>query len=169
MIAPAARAQQTSSKPSPGATPAKAAKGPVRSTSGESFHLAPSLDAPSKFNLIVSAGDESVISGVFTVEQIQAIYAVLEETSRFAFSEEAVGAREPVTTRFSSEAAPGFAVDVTKFDNQSQFFITISTSIGHITLDGGAVKRSEKKEEGFFFDILSNVKSYAVRAAQINK
>jgi hypothetical protein len=170
LIAPAAAGgQQTGLKQPPKAPVAKAGKGPVKSQTGESFHLAPSLDAPSQFNLIVTNGDESVISGIFTAEQVQAIYAVLEEARKFAFSEEAVGGREPLTTRLSSEGVPGFAIDVTKFDDQSQFFITIKTSVGRATVDGGTVKRSEKKEEGFFFEILFNVKSQIPRPAQSDR
>lgn len=137
----------------------KADKGPIKSPLGETFSISPSLESPANFNLIISDGEERVISGEFSVEKLQIIREILNEAKTFAFSEEAVGKGDPLTTRFSSDQVRGFVVDVSKLENQSQFYITLKTQSGLITVEAGAIRRNEKKGEGFFFDILSRVES----------
>jgi hypothetical protein len=144
----------------PGAKkPGKADREPIKSPKGETFYLAPSLESPANFDVVVSDGDERVVSGAFSVVQLRSVKEIMNEAKKFAFSEEAVGKGEPVTTRFSSENARGFAIDVSKVDAQSHFYINLKSQAGFITVDGGIIKRSEKKEEGFFFDVLSRVES----------
>lgn len=139
--------------------PRKVDQGPIKSSLGETFAISPSLESPTNFNVVISDGDERVISGEFSLEKLQMIREIMNEAKTFAFSEEAVGKGEPITTRFSSARARGFVVDVSKLDNQSQFYITLKTPSGLITVDAGAIRRNEKKGEGFFFDILARVES----------
>ena len=148
-----------SAKQSSATVPRKADKGPIKSPMGETFSLSPSLESPTNFNLIISDGDERVISGEFSLEKVQLIREIMNEAKTFAFNEEAVGGSDPVTTRFSSDQVRGFVVDVSKFEKQSHFYVTLKTQGGLITVDAGAIRRNEKKGEGFFFDILSRVES----------
>ena len=128
---------------------------------GETFSISPSLESPTNFNVIISDGDERVISGEFSVEKLQLIREIMNEAKTFAFNEEAVGKSDPITMRFSSDRVRGFVVDVSKLENQSHFYVTLKTQGGLITVDAGAIRRNEKKGEGFFFDILSRVESLA--------
>jgi hypothetical protein len=115
-------ANQTASKAT-----AKAEKGPSKSPLGETFYIVPSTEAAGKFNVIVTDGEERVISGICTVAELQVFRDIMNEAKRFAFSEEAAGNDEPVTTRFSSDVATNFAVDVSKLENQSHFYISLKT------------------------------------------
>ncbi len=157
-----------SAKPSSTTATRKADKGPIKSPLGETFSISPSLESPTNFNVIISDGDERVISGEFTIEKVQFIREIMNEAKTFAFSEEAVGKGEPLTTRFSSDGVRGFVVDVSKLENQSHFYVTLKTQSGMITIDAGGIRRNEKKGEGFFFDILSRVESQAPALANLS-
>jgi hypothetical protein len=148
-----------SARQSTATAPRKADRGPIKSPSGETFSLSPSLESPTNFNVLISDGDERVISEEFSLEKLQLIREILSEAKSFAFTDEAVGKNDPITMRFSSDRVRGFVVDVSKLENQSHFYITLKTQGGLITVDAGAVRRNEKKNEGFFFDILSRVES----------
>jgi hypothetical protein len=148
-----------SAKQSSATAPRKTHKGPIKSPMGETFSVSPSLESPTNFNVILSDGEERVVSGEFSLEKMGLVREILNEAKSFAFSEEAVGNSEALTTRFSSEAVRGFVVDVSKFEDQSHFYITLKTASGLITVDAGAIRRAEKKGEGFFFDVLSHIES----------
>jgi hypothetical protein len=131
----------------------------IRSPRGDTFQLAPSLEAPTRFSIVASTGDEQVVSGLFSARRLRIMRQVMEQAGRFAFSDEAVGANEPMTTRFFSVEARGFAIDVSKLGGTSRFFVNLRTSVGRITLDAGIVSRGQKKQEGFFFDVLARITS----------
>ena len=99
------------------------------------------------------------ISGVFSIGQLQILRALMAEAEKFALSEEAVGAKEPTVTRFADKQEQAFLVDVEKLGNQSRLFVTISSEIGRMTADAGRINRSVRREEGFFFDLLSRLQS----------
>lgn len=147
---------QSQRGPSSGDSPS-VKRGPIRSSIGETFQIAPSLDSAGRLNLIVSDGGERVISGQVTPQQLVVFRAIMREAAAFAFTEEAAGVTEPITTRFSTEHESTFQVDVMKFEDRSHFFINVGTQTGRITLNGGTVRRSDKKETGFFFDILAQL------------
>jgi hypothetical protein len=100
-----------------------------------------------------------VVSGTFSVEQLQILRAIMVEAEKFAFSEEAVGTKEPITTRFMDKQEPAFIVDVQKVGNQGQLFLTLQTETGRMTWEAGRVFRSTRRQEGFFFDLLSRLES----------
>src|SRR5215813_11822491 len=99
---------------------------------GPTFNLARSTGTPGKFDLMISDGDERVISGTFTKEQLEVIRQVLIEARKFALTEEEAGKAEPKTTRIASQSQPSLVVDVSKTNNQSQLFITFTTDVGAI-------------------------------------
>jgi len=110
-----------------------------------------------QYSLVLSDQDERNISGVFSVDQLQILRAIMIEAEKFARSDEAVGAKEPVITRFADKQEKAFQVDVEKIGSQSRLFVTLNTEIGRMTADAGRVNRSIKREEGFFFDLLSRL------------
>jgi hypothetical protein len=137
--------------------------GPVKSSTGETFYVAPTPESSAKYNVVISDGDERVISGTFSVKELQVIASIMKEAREFAFTEEGVGRGEPITTRFSSDEVEGFAIDVSKFEGQTHLFINLNTELGFITADGGLLTRAPKKEEGFFFDILARLENQLTR------
>src|SRR5688572_14078440 len=106
-----------------------------RSTPGATFRLTGSTEGPGRFNLYISDGEETVISGSFSSDQIRNFRDVMAEARSFALTEEAVGKGEPQTTRFFNEEDNALIIDVMKFENQSQVFITYETEIGRITVE----------------------------------
>ena len=128
------------------------------------FALDQSLESPTDFNLLLSDGEEKVVSGQFFIDQLYTFRDLLMEARKFAFSEEAVGKDEPITTRFSNKEERAFTIDVSKRGIRSQFFITISTDGGHMTVDGGTVSRADKREAGLIFDILKRIQSHIAKS-----
>ena len=121
------------------------------------FSLDQSNESSTDFALILSDGEESSVSGMFFIGQLYTFRELLLEAKKFALTDEAVGKDEPITTRFSNKEERAFAIDVSKRGNQSQFFVTIKTLIGQMTVDAGIVNRIDKKEEGLLFDMLKRV------------
>jgi len=124
-----------------------------------SFNLTRLAENPRKYSLVISDDDEHTISGAFSVDQLQILKAIMIEAEKFAFTEEAVGTKEPITTRFTDKQEPAFIIDVQKSGNQSQIFLTLTTEIGRLTLEAGRAIRNTRREEGFFFDLLTRLES----------
>jgi hypothetical protein len=124
-----------------------------------SFSLAPQAENPKLYILAVSDDSERSISGSFSVDQLQILRAIMVEAEKFAMTGEAVGAKEPITTRFMDKQEPAFVVDVQKDGNQSLLFLTLKTEIGRMTWGAGRIIRSTRREEGFFFALLSRLES----------
>jgi hypothetical protein len=120
---------------------------------------------PKQYSLVLSDPDERSISGIFSVDQLQILRVIMTEAEKFALSEEAVGAREPIITRFADKQERAFLVDVEKLGNQSRLFVTINSEIGRMTADAGRINRSIRREEGFFFDLLSRLRSVLPKPA----
>lgn len=142
------------------------AAGHVRNQSGianglqeVSFSLTRLAENPKQYGLVISDADEHTISGSFSVDQLQILRAIMVEAETFAMTEEAVGTKEPITTRFMDKQEPAFIVDVQKRVNQSQLFLTLKTETGVMTWTAGRVVRNTRREEGFFFDLLSRLES----------
>ncbi len=112
---------------------------------------------PSKYSLVLSDADERVISGSFSVNQLQILRAIMTEADKFAISSEGVGAKDPITTRFSDKQEKGFLVEVQKTNNVSMLFLTIKTETGEMRWTAGRVIRSTRRDEGFFFDLLTRL------------
>ena len=128
-----------------------------KSTSTARFSLDQSNESSTDFAMILSDGEEASVSGMFFIGQLYTFRDLLLEAKKFAFTDEAAGKDEPITTRFSNKEESAFTIDVSKRGNQAQFFVTIKTLIGQMTVDAGTVNRLDKKEEGLLFDILKRV------------
>ncbi|MFY9610380.1 MAG: hypothetical protein WAU45_17430 [Blastocatellia bacterium] len=124
-----------------------------------SFTLTRVPENPSLYSLVLSDSDEHVVSGSFSVPQLQILRAMMVEAEKFAITSEAVGAKEPITTRFSDKQEQAFVVDVQKSTNLSMLFLTIKTETGRMTWAAGRVVRSTRRNEGFFFDLLSRLEA----------
>jgi hypothetical protein len=124
-----------------------------------SFNLNRLPENPKQYSLVISDTEEHVVSGSFSVDQMQILRAIMVEAEKFAFSEEAVGTKEPITTRFTDKLERAFIVDVEKAGNQSQLFLTITTEAGRMTMQAGRIMRGTRREEGFFFGLLSRLES----------
>jgi hypothetical protein len=111
------------------------------------------------YSLVISDTDERVISGTFSLERLQILRAIMIEAEKFAMTSEAVGAKEPITTRFLDKQEPAFVCDVQKIGMESAFFLTLMTDNGRSTLNAGRLIRSTRREEGIFFDILSRLET----------
>ena len=123
------------------------------------FSLTQLPDNARQYSLVMSDGDEQTISGNFSIGQLQILRAIMTEAEKFALDGEAAGTKDPITTRFTDKHESAFIVDVEKLGPQSRFFITLNTEIGRITLNAGRIIRSTRREEGFFFDLLSRLES----------
>lgn len=122
-----------------------------------SITLARQPDKPSLYSLVLADADERVISGLFSVEQLEVLRAIMNEADKFAITSESVGAKEPITTRFADKQVQAFIVDVQKTSNLSILFLTIKTETGEMTWTAGRVIPSTRRDEGFFFELLSRL------------
>lgn len=123
------------------------------------FSLTRLPETPVRYSLVISDSEEHVISGSFSIFQLQVLRAILNEAQKFAYTEEAVGTKEPITTRFLDKQEQGFTVDVQKFGNQSRLYLTISAGGGSQTAEAGRVNRSVRRADGFLFDLASRLES----------
>jgi hypothetical protein len=124
-----------------------------------SFSLTRLPDNARQYSLVISDGDEQTISGNFSVDQLQILKAIMTEAEKFALTAEAAGTNDPITTRFMDKLERAFVVDVEKVGQQSRLFFTLNTEIGRITLNAGRIMRSTRREDGFYFDLLSRLES----------
>jgi len=124
-----------------------------------SFSLVPLPENPKRYSLSISDEDEHSLSGSFSADQLQILRAIMAEAEKFALTSEATATKEPVTTRFMDKQEPAFIVDVQKSGNQSLLFLTLKTEIGRMTWEAGRIIRSTRREEGFFFDLLTRLES----------
>jgi len=124
-----------------------------------SFSLTETPENPRKYSLVISDDDEHSISGVFSIEQLQVLRALMTEAEKFGLNEEAVGTTESTTTRFADKQETAFVIDVEKLRTQSGLFLTVKSEVGRMTVNAGKILRSNRREEGFFFDLLSRLES----------
>jgi hypothetical protein len=128
-------------------------------SSDANFSLSPSSEDRTQFNLILYESEEHSVSGLFSIQQLKILQAIMAEAEKFSLTQEAVGTDKPNTTRFYDKQEGAFIVDVQKLGNRSQFFFTLETEIGRVTVNAGAINRSNKREEGFFFLLLDKVEA----------
>jgi hypothetical protein len=126
---------------------------------GPTFNLSRSSAAPDRFDLIMSDGNETVVSGSFSQKQMEVFRDVLTEARKFAMSEEEAGKTDAKTTRIASNSQPALFVDISKTADQSRLFITYSTEIGRITISAGRVQRPLRREDGLFFNLLMRMEA----------
>lgn len=127
---------------------------------GITFNLNRLPENARQYSLVISDDEEHVVSGSFSVEQLQILRAIMTEAEKFGRNGEAVGTKDPVTTRFTDKQEKAFIVDVEKLGNQSGLFLTLKTEGGRMTAKAGRIIRSNGREEGFFFDLLSRLESF---------
>jgi hypothetical protein len=130
----------------------------VSSTEG-GFSFSQNPEDRTRFNLIIYDAEEHTVSGLFSVQQLKILQAIMLEAEKFALTQESAGIDKPNTIRFYDKQEKAFLVDVQKLGNRSQFFFTLETEIGRLTVNAGAINRSSKKEEGFFFTLLDKVEA----------
>ncbi|MFY9556489.1 MAG: hypothetical protein WAV47_17380 [Blastocatellia bacterium] len=123
------------------------------------FSLTKHAENQRQYNLLITDTDEHITSGSFSVEQLQILRAIMVEADKFALTGEAAGTREPITTRFMDKQEQSFIVDVQKMGVQSQLFLTVRTENDRRTWDAGKILRTTRREEGFFFALLSRLES----------
>jgi hypothetical protein len=147
----------------PVATNGQSAKSP----SGEgSFSFSQSPEDRTRFSLIIYDSEENSVSGLFSLPQIKILQAIMLEAEKFALTQESAGTDKPNTIRFYDKQEEAFIVDVQKLGNRSQIFLTLETEIGRLTVNAGAINRSSKKEEGFFFTLLDKVEAEIAKLAR---
>lgn len=134
-------------------------KATIHPPSGADFYIAPIAAIPGRFSLVLSDFDGRFVSDSFGEEQIMILEAIMVEARKFAQTDEAAGTTKPVITRFYDKKEPAFIVDVAKLRDRSQFFITIKSLTGHLTVDAGTIKRGDEKASPFFYTILSRVQA----------
>lgn len=128
------------------------------------FSLTRLPEDPKRYSLVISGTNERIVSGSFTVDQLQILRAIMVEAEKFALTAEAVSPKDPITTRFTDKRERAFIVDVQKIGNQSLLFLTLRTEQGRLTVDVGRIIRSTRREEGLFFDLLSRLESVLPKA-----
>jgi hypothetical protein len=124
-----------------------------------SFNLNRLPENPKLYSLVISDTDEHVISGTFSVEQLQILRVMMVEAEKFALTAETVGGKEPITTRFFDKQEAAFLCDVQKTGMESSLFLTLTTEAGRMTLNAGRIIRSTRREQGIFFDLLARLEA----------
>ena len=124
-----------------------------------SFVLTRQPEDPKRYNLVISDSEEHVVSGIFSMDQLQILRTIMVEAEKFSLTEESAGAKEPITTRFMDKQEQSFIVDVQKIGTRSLFFLTLSTDTGVRTWEAGKMIRTTRREDGFFFDLLSRLEA----------
>jgi hypothetical protein len=130
------------------------------------FSLTQLPESPNQYSLVISGTEEQVISGSFTIDQLQILKAIMTDAQKFALNGEGAGPKDPITTRFEDKRENAFVVDVQKDATQSKLFLTLSTEIGRMTIKAGSVIRGTRREEGFFFDLLGRLESTLPKPAK---
>ncbi|HMG34079.1 MAG TPA: hypothetical protein VKM94_09095 [Blastocatellia bacterium] len=123
------------------------------------FTLNRLAENPRRYSLVISDDEERTASGSFSIEQLEVLRAVMNEADKFCFTTDAVGTKESVTTRFMDKREDAFIVDVEKISTESNVYFTLSTELGFMTFKAGHVIRPTRREEGFFFDLLSRLET----------
>lgn len=141
-------------------------KATKRPPSGAGFYIAPISEIPGRYSLVLTDSDGRHISESFAESQILIFEAIMIEAGKFAQTDESVGAKKPVITRFYDKKEPSFIVDVAKLGNHSQFFVTIKSLTGYLTVDAGTLKRGVEKSSTLFSTILSKVQGRNLPAIQ---
>lgn len=135
-----------------------------------SFTLNPLPDNPKLYSLVISETDDRVISGTFSVEQLQILRAIMIEAERFALKAEAAGAKEPITTRFLDKQEAAFLCDVQQTGRVTSLFLTLTTETGRMTLNAGQISLNTRREQqGIFFDLLSRLEALLPKLPALNK
>jgi hypothetical protein len=123
------------------------------------FKISPADHDPALFTLLLSDSSGRFVSSSFPMANLSILSAILKEAKNFSLTAEGVGAGKPLVTRFFDKQLPAVIVDVAKAGDTSRFFITLKGLNEAVTIDAGALKRSEKKPNPYYFEILTRVES----------
>jgi hypothetical protein len=126
--------------------------------SGASFFMAPIVDQPGNFTVLVTDDNGINATDQISTRELPVLEAILDAAKAFALTNEAVGQKQPETTRFSDDQLPRYTVDVAKVGNRSQFILKFNGLMGKVTLDAGSIKRTDREPNVMFHDILNIVK-----------
>ena len=126
--------------------------------SGASFYMAPIIEQPGNFTVLVTDEEGRSASDQISTRELPVLEAILETAKKFAASNEAVGQTRAQTTRFSDQQLPRYFVDVSKVGNQSRFQLRLDGLMGKVTLNAGAIKRTDREATSMLYDILDIVK-----------
>ncbi|MFY9555233.1 MAG: hypothetical protein WAV20_25960 [Blastocatellia bacterium] len=138
----------------------------LRPPTGPSFYVAPIEGSSPLFSVLLTDGSGRSVSGSYTSNQIDIFEAVLEAAKAFAFTDEKVGAGEPITTRFMEQHEWSLFVDVSKMGKQSLFYVSLISPTGRLTAEAGEIIRGSKKEpSALLLKMLSQVQEARVAAA----
>jgi hypothetical protein len=134
-------------------------KAKVRPPPPLGFKISPADHDPALFTLLLSDSSGRFVSSSFAMAKLDILSAILKEAKDFSLSAEGVGAGKPVVTRFFDKQLPAVIVDVAKTGDTSRFYITLKGLNEAVTIDAGSLKRSEKKPNPYYFEILTRVES----------
>jgi hypothetical protein len=116
------------------------------------FLLMPVEGSPILFMLtLYERSSRSSVTGMYNIGQLQAFESIMSESRKFSDTIEGIGRTKPVITRFFSDNEPSFFVDVSRMGKATQFFVTMQTRSGNVTMDCGTLRNGEAVEE-FLFD-----------------
>lgn len=119
---------------------------------GPDFTVSAVTGSPILFTLTLSDKAGGSITSMYNRDQLALIKAIIAESQKFAQTDEAVGMVKAQITRFFNEAEPTFFVDVSKKAKTSQYFVTMKSRAGHITVDCGTIKRHAASQEPPFVE-----------------
>jgi hypothetical protein len=128
-----------------------------KTPSGGSMSLSRTAEDTSHYSMVVSDGEETAVTVTFSIDQLKLVHAIMNEAKAFALTEEGASREESTTTRFADPDESAFYVDVEKFGTQSSLYVTLISENGQMTMEAGVTSRSDKKETGPFFDILTRL------------
>jgi hypothetical protein len=132
-------------------------KGKRRPVKGASFQITPIESVKGVCLALLADGQGKMLEEFFLFDKLPVLEAIVTEAKNFGLTEEAVGKGKAETTRFSDKQVPNFVVDVSKLGKQTQFYVTVQTRQGKITLDAGAIKRGDPDATPFLYDILAKI------------
>jgi hypothetical protein len=126
--------------------------------SGASFYMAPIVDQPGNFTILITDENGRSASDQISMRELPVLEAILSAAKTFATTNESVGQNRAQTTRFSDDQLPRYVVDVSKAGNQSQFVFKLNSLMGKVVLDAGSIKRTNREATAMLHDILDIVK-----------
>ena len=123
------------------------------------FKINPADHDPNLFTILLSDSVGKVVSSSLAMSKLPILSAIMKEAKTFSQTTEGVGAGKPLVTRFFDKQLPTVIVDVAKTGVTSRFYITLTGLTDTVTIDAGSFKRTEKKPNPYYFEILTRVES----------
>ncbi|HYP25687.1 MAG TPA: hypothetical protein VE262_03125 [Blastocatellia bacterium] len=134
-------------------------KAKINPPSSLSFRIALADHDPNLFTILLSDPVGKTVSSAFDMSKLAILSAILTEAKNFSQTAEGVGAGKPLITRFFDKQLPSVIVDVSKTGDTSRFYITLKGLTDFVTIDAGFLRRSDKKANPYYFEIINRVES----------